>query len=134
MDGIKYGSGDCNSCHGYQVGSWAAATSINIEGKGAHEAHVLYLTTKRNTITLNPATDQYAGATTAWTSVCGVCHGSNASNHQNGSVNVILDSAYLFGTTSVQYLGSPGVSSATTAKTCSNISCHYFTTPIWSTY
>jgi hypothetical protein len=32
------------------------------------------------------------------------------------------------------YSGVSGTSSATTAKTCSNISCHYFTTPVWSAY
>jgi predicted CxxxxCH...CXXCH cytochrome family protein len=136
IDGIKYGSGDCDSCHGYQAGSWDTATAINPEGKGAHEAHIVYLTTKRNTITLAKATDQYAGATTAWTGVCGVCHGNTVTNHQNSAVNVALDTNYFFGpgTGTPTYQGSPGVSSATTAKTCSNISCHYFTTPIWSTY
>jgi predicted CxxxxCH...CXXCH cytochrome family protein len=136
LDGIKWGGGDCNTCHGYQAGSWATAPTINAEGKGAHEKHITYLTTKRFTITLSPTTDTYAGLTTAWTNVCGICHGNTAGNHQNNSVNVALDQTYLFGTspTVAQYNGTPGVSSALTAKTCSNISCHYFTTPVWSTY
>jgi len=41
----------------------------------------------------------------------------------------------LFGTTfpaqNPLYNGVSGVASATTAKTCSNISCHYFITPSW---
>lgn len=135
LDGIKYGGGNCDACHGYQVGSWAAAPSINIEGKGAHEKHVAYLTTKRFTVSLDPAVDQYASAATTWTNVCGVCHGSTPGNHLNGTVNVAVSSAYYFGVSgSTLYSGTPAVSSATTAKTCSNISCHYFTTPVWSAY
>lgn len=137
MDGILYGAGACNSCHGYEVGSWAAAPEIdtvNHEGKGAHEKHVTYLTTKRFTVTLTPASDSYASAATTWTNVCGICHGSTPANHQNASVNVTVSSSYLFGTGSTLYSGIPGTSSAANPKTCSNISCHYFTTPLWSTY
>jgi len=140
IDGIKWaGGGSCNSCHGYEAGSWAAAPSINTEGKGAHESHIRYLTTKRNIVTLNPATDQYNVDTAlmggTWTNVCGVCHGSTTTNHQNGTVNFSINTAYFFGTAgSATYNGAPGVSSAVTAKTCSNISCHYLITPIWSTY
>jgi hypothetical protein len=94
----------------------------------------MYLTTNRFTITLSPTTDTYNAAATAWTNVCGVCHGGTTANHQNGTVNVAVSSTYLFGTGSTVYSGVPGTSSAVTAKTCSNISCHYFTTPLWSTY
>ncbi len=136
LDGIRYASGNgaCNGCHGYEVGSWAAAPAINGEGKGAHEKHITYLTTNRFTVTLAPATDTYAGATAAWTNVCGICHGSTLANHQNGTVNVALSTAYFFGTSgSATYNGTPGVLAAGN-KTCSNVSCHYFTTPLWSTY
>ncbi|MDD2897326.1 MAG: CxxxxCH/CxxCH domain-containing protein [Desulfuromonadaceae bacterium] len=138
IDGILQATGNCDSCHGYGVGTWAAAPVINPEGKGAHEKHIVYLTTKRFTVTLAPATDAYAGATAAWTNVCGICHGNTAANHRNSTVNVSLDQTYLFGTspTLAQYNGTPGISSGTAGKekTCSNISCHYFTTPVWSTY
>lgn len=136
IDGILQASGACDGCHGYQAGSWAGATAINPEGKGAHEAHIVWLTTKRFTQTLNPATDSYAAATTAWTNVCGICHGSTAGNHTNGTVNIELGTTYQFGLSAPAYKGTPGVSSATVGseKTCSNISCHYFTTPTWSTY
>ena len=136
IDGILQASGACNSCHGYQAGSWAGAPSINAEGKGAHEAHITWLTTKRfPTITLNPLTDGYASAATTWTNVCGVCHGNTPGNHDTGTVNVELISAFSFGGAPA-YKGTPGTPSATLnkEKTCSNISCHYFTTPLWSTY
>jgi predicted CxxxxCH...CXXCH cytochrome family protein len=138
MDGVLWGSGSCNTCHGYQAGSWATAPAINAEGKGAHEKHIVYLTSKRFTVTLAPATDSYASASASWTNVCGICHGNTVTNHQNNIVNVALDQTYLFGTspTLAQYNGTPGTSSGTAGKekTCSNISCHYFTTPVWSTY
>jgi predicted CxxxxCH...CXXCH cytochrome family protein len=139
MDGIKWGSGNCDSCHGYQAGSWAAAPAINAEGKGAHESHITYLTTKRfgSTITMNPASDQYASAATTWTNVCGICHDNGLALHKNGTVNVALSSnqEYVFGPTGTiaTYNGLPGRLAAND-KTCSNISCHYFTTPVWSTY
>jgi len=137
IDGILQAGGSaCNSCHGYQAGSWATAPSINPEGKGAHEAHITWLTTKRfPTITLTPATDGYASGATTWTNVCGVCHGNTPGNHNTGTVNVELNATFSFGGAPA-YNGTPGVSSATlgSEKTCSNISCHYFTTPLWSTY
>lgn len=139
MDGIKYGSGNCDSCHGYQAGSWAAAPAINPEGKGAHESHITYLTTKRfgTTITMNATSDQYASAATSWTNVCGICHDNGSALHRNGTVNVAMNAsqAYVFGPagTVATYNGLPGRLAAND-KTCSNISCHYFTTPVWSTY
>jgi predicted CxxxxCH...CXXCH cytochrome family protein len=140
IDGILNGTGSCNSCHGYQAGSWAAAPTINAEGKGAHEIHITYLTTKRfgTTIALNPASDQYASAATTWTNVCGICHANASTKHRDGAVDVALSQTYLFGTspTVALYNGTPATSSATAGKekTCSNLSCHYFTTPVWSTY
>ncbi len=137
IDGVLQASGACDGCHGYQAGSWAAAPVINAEGKGAHEKHIVYLTTKRfapTTIVLTPATDGYASATTAWTDVCGVCHGNTATNHNNGTVNISIATTYLFGASgSPSYAGTPGQLAANN-KNCSNISCHYFTTPLWSTY
>ncbi|MDD2365650.1 MAG: CxxxxCH/CxxCH domain-containing protein [Desulfuromonadaceae bacterium] len=134
IDGIVQSSGgSCNGCHGYESGSWDAAIAINPEGKGAHEAHITYLTTNRFTVTLSPASDTYGSVNPSWTNVCGVCH--TGGTHMSNSVDVNISSTYLFGTTgSTLYSGTAGGSSADTPKTCSNISCHYFTTPIWSTY
>jgi predicted CxxxxCH...CXXCH cytochrome family protein len=138
IDGTKFGAGNCDSCHGYQSGSWAAAPAINGEGKGAHESHITFLTTKRfGTITLAPATDQFASAATTWTNVCGICHDVASGLHRNGTVNVAINAsqAYVFGPggTVATYNGTPG-QLASANKTCSNISCHYFTTPVWSSY
>jgi len=133
IDGKLFGAGSCNSCHGYLADSWATATVINTGGMGAHAKHITYLTTVRfspTTITLNPDTDQYASAATTWTNVCGVCHGSTASNHMNNTVNVSVSSTYRLSTVlSPVYNGTPGT---LVNKNCTNVSCHYFTTPLWS--
>ncbi|MDD2856914.1 MAG: CxxxxCH/CxxCH domain-containing protein, partial [Desulfuromonadaceae bacterium] len=138
IDGFKWGSGGaggCVGCHGYGVGTWETAPTINIEGKGAHEAHITYLTTKLFTVTLDPLNDTYGGTTAAWTNVCGICHAGGTHNVGAGStVDVSVGSTYQFGSVAPQYSGLPGTSSAADAKTCSNISCHYFTTPLWSLY
>ena len=41
---------------------------------------------------------------------------------------------YQFGPSAPLYNGSPGTSSSVNPKTCSNISCHFQTTPVWSAY
>lgn len=134
LDGIKYGGGDCDNCHGYQSGTWGVKPVINTGGVGAHEKHVVYLATKRFAVTLVPTSDQYGSASASWTNVCGVCH--IGGTHMDNTVDVYKSSnaAYFFGTAgSTTYQGIPGTTSAANPKTCSNISCHYFTTPVWST-
>ena len=136
MDGIKYGGGDCNSCHGYEATSWATATERAIEGKGAHAQHIAHLATLTGT-TLNPATDQF-GTGLSWTNVCGVCH--NGATHNtaeaiggNGRTISIL-TTYQFGATAPSYSGVPATSSSVNPKSCSSIDCHFSTTPVWSAY
>ncbi|MFZ4858145.1 MAG: CxxxxCH/CxxCH domain c-type cytochrome [Desulfuromonadaceae bacterium] len=132
IDGKLFGAGSCNSCHGYLADSWATAPVINAGGMGAHAKHITYLTTVRFSpaITLNPDTDQYASAATTWTNVCGVCHGSTAANHINNTVNVSVSSTYRLSPALLPfYSGTPGT---LVNKNCSNVSCHYFTTPLWS--
>jgi len=133
IDGIVQAAGGaCDGCHGYQAGTWGVSPTINAGGVGAHQKHVVYLTTKRFTVTLTPASDQYGSVATTWTNVCGVCHLGGA--HMNGSVQVFAanNPTYFFGSAgSTTYNGVPGTPATTTAKTCSNISCHYFLTPSW---
>lgn len=137
MDGILFGAGNCDTCHGYQAGSWAGATARAIEGKGAHEKHIAYLTSKYG-VTLNPTVDQFGSAATTWTKVCGMCHAT--ATHTMGEAiggtgrSITFPSSLQFSGSVSVYNGIVGVSSGTTPKTCSNLSCHYKQTPIWSTY
>jgi len=136
MDGIKYGGGSCNSCHGYEATSWATATERAIEGKGAHAVHIAHLATLSST-TLNPATDQF-GSGASWTNVCGVCH--NGATHTTGEAiggngrQISVLTTYQFGPAAPSYSGVPATSSSVNPKSCSNVSCHYSTTPVWSAY
>ncbi len=138
MDGIKYGGGSCDSCHGYQTTSWASATQRAIEGKGAHAKHVAYLATL-GTVTSNPATDQF-GNGVFWDAVCGKCHGgaTHTTSEPIGGTGrqITVASEYVFstGTTTYNAWNSINQSSSVNPKTCSNISCHYQTTPVWSAY
>jgi hypothetical protein len=138
MDGIKYGGGSCDSCHGYQTTSWASATQRAIEGKGAHAKHVAYLATL-GTVTSNPATDQF-GNGVFWDAVCGKCHGgaTHTTSEPIGGPGrqITVASEYVFSTGSTTYnaWNSINQSSSVNPKTCSNISCHYQTTPVWSAY
>lgn len=130
--GFKANFGPCDSCHGYQAGTWGVKPIINAGGVGAHEKHIAYLTAKRYFITLSPNTDLYGSAAASWTKVCGACHAGGS--HANSSVEVFATNspAYLFGTSgATSYQGISGVLNSVTAKTCSNVSCHYFLTPSW---
>lgn len=138
MDGKLYGGGNCDSCHGYQETSWSAATQRATEGKGAHAKHVAYLVSRWGG-TLTPASDSF-GSGASWTNVCGVCHNGAPSSHTMDEAiggtgrNISISTAYQFGGSAPTYNGVIGASSSTNSKTCSNVSCHYFKSPVWSTY
>lgn len=135
MDGIKFGAGNCDTCHAYDVGSWAAAAERSgvVGGKGAHEKHIAYLKS-RYSVTLTPGSDSF-GSGTSWTAVCGVCH--NGASHNMGEAipgtgrTISITPARQFGTLAPVYNGIVGQTSAFKAKTCSNVDCHYKETPSW---
>lgn len=139
MDGVKYGAGgSCNSCHGYgpSATDGKAERSAVAEGKGAHEKHVNHLVALWGG-TLNPSGDAF-GSGASWTNVCGVCH-NGASHNMSETIpgtgrTISILTSYQFGASAPVYNGTVGVSSGTTPKTCSNISCHFSTTPVWSAY
>ncbi|MHB8845671.1 MAG: CxxxxCH/CxxCH domain c-type cytochrome, partial [Nitrospirota bacterium] len=136
MDGTRQASGACNSCHGYGPTATDGKPERAIEGKGAHEKHVNHLLARWGG-TLNPTTDAF-GSGASWTNVCGVCH-NGASHNMSEAIGgtgrtISIPAAYQFGASAPVYNGTVGVSSATTPKTCSNVSCHFQTTPVWSAY
>jgi hypothetical protein len=140
-------------------GTWGKAGSnfggyVVPEGYGAHAKHINYIKTRLGiTSALSP--DSQTFGTNQPGQVCGTCHTNNAANHNmsgtsgsdtSGRLINFGDGAFKLGgatgTTSLIFGGTPtplydgvsGTSSATAAKTCSNVSCHYFTTVLWSTY
>jgi predicted CxxxxCH...CXXCH cytochrome family protein len=126
----------CNSCHAYDsTDTWNS--TFGVEGVGAHVKHIAYIKTRWN-ITLAPATDTFGGANMV--AVCGVCHTVTPAEHTTGGGGSRLinfgstPTARQFGASAPSYGGVSGTSSAVNQKRCSNIDCHYMTTPLWSTY
>lgn len=147
MDGVKYGAGSCSSCHDYDVrpdGNWGTNLKA-VEGWGAHAKHIAHIkewnSTASTPTTLNPTSDAFGGTT--FKLVCGVCHTNDPANHApSGSPNVRTinfgdgswASMLRFGGNWATYKGVTGTSSSVNPKTCSNLSCHYSPTPVWSPY
>jgi len=135
-------------------GYWGKNSQDNLainEGFGAHAKHINWIKTRLGyTGALNASAQTFGAATTDPARVCGTCHTNNPANHTESGGSIVRtinfgDSAFLMGSTggtsllfgttfpgqNPAYNGVSRTSKATTAKTCSNISCHYFTTPNW---
>jgi predicted CxxxxCH...CXXCH cytochrome family protein len=142
MDGILFGSGNCDSCHSYDTigGTWGKTNyggTAASEGIGAHAKHIIYIKARWGQ-TLKPATDSFG--TGAAAAVCGVCHTNVAANHSMGDstkpryITFGESLTRQFGSSAPVYNGVYNTSSAVNPKTCSNVDCHYKQSPIWSTY
>ncbi|MDA8241067.1 MAG: CxxxxCH/CxxCH domain-containing protein [Nitrospiraceae bacterium] len=143
------GAGDCNACHDYDVrgatyvgGVWTGGTwglnnqdaPVN-QGWGAHAKHINHLKTRLAIATLlDPVSQTYGVGTPA--NVCGVCHSNTGADHGSGGRNINFNGSatYQFGPNPPTYNGVSGTSSSVNPKSCSNISCHFTTTPVWSAY
>ena len=133
--GFSKSGASCDSCHAYPPDPADGKTYQAIEGKGAHVKHVNHLTALLG-ITLDPNGDSYGDVNV--TAVCGVCHDMNGATHETGGgaganrlINFNSSTAFQFGPSIPAYNGVEDVSSATTPKTCSNLSCHFQDTPWW---
>jgi hypothetical protein len=139
IDGTVQVSMPCNGCHSYDTtDSWT--TTYGVEGIGAHVKHIAYIKARYG-VTLSPSTDQFG--TGAAATVCGMCHSNSTGDHSmDQSVNVrninfgdaAGRTARQFGPSTPFYEGTTGTSSSVNPKSCSNIDCHYLTSPIWSIY
>lgn len=141
MDGIRSADGNCNSCHAYDTNgsNWLPNLSGG-SGAGVHAVHINFIKSRLSIATLTP-TGQTFG-TGEPKGVCGTCHtntntpaehtttGGGVRNINFGDSSYTMGSGYgasmslLFGSN-----GSPTFSGA--AKSCSNLACHYYTTPSW---
>jgi hypothetical protein len=124
-------SGDCDGCHGYPPDAADGFGYQAVEGKGAHLAHVQHLEL-RSALSRTATVDSYGDATV--TALCGVCHDMNGAAHETGggtrNINFNGSATYQFGASPL-YNGVQGTPSLTTAKSCSNVSCHFKETPVW---
>jgi hypothetical protein len=130
------GGSGCDSCHDYDVdatGDWGRNQKA-VEGWGAHATHINHLKFVSG-VTLSATGDNFNTAN--FNAVCGVCHTRDGANHAMGgtpntrTIDFGGATTYLFSTGTPTYTGVTGVSSATTPKTCSNISCHFQASPVW---
>jgi hypothetical protein len=132
------GGSGCSGCHDYDTGAGAWGNGYSNldglgEGKGAHKKHINNIKSALNISALSE-TDGFGGGTNA--QVCGTCHSNDSGDHPmvnttNGR-NITLSGTNPFVPGSASYNGVPGTSSNTTPKTCSNVSCHFGESPIWS--
>lgn len=140
---------NCDSCHSYDTtaGGTAWGTSnyggtAGMEGRGAHVKHIEYLKAKNPTLSLLP-TDTWTSP--SYIAICGPCHSTNPGTDHSMSTPTNPRSitfgggGHQFGASAPFYNGSTAStatkkSSALKPKSCSNLDCHYRTSPIWSTY
>ena len=151
MDGIRYAAGNCDSCHDYDTvgATWGTVKPTNFggfnEAVGAHAKHINYLKSRWSIASLDAVADGTIGFGQGNAAkICGACHTNVLGNHMAGNRMINFgDNTDLtkFGTnsqhlrmvygTAALYNGDSTKNSATQAKTCSNLSCHYFITPNW---
>jgi hypothetical protein len=120
------------------------------EGSGAHATHINFIKSRLAIATALATSGTFGLGEAA--NVCGTCHTNVLANHTTGATGTTLNqgrminfgdsnfkigtagASLLFGSTNPVYNGASGTTGGTTNKTCSNLSCHYFTTPLWSSY
>lgn len=139
-DGNAYAAAsDCNACHDYDTRDGGRVWGMNPispvkEGFGAHARHIQYIKSRWG-LTLNPASDIYG--TGAAAAVCGVCHSNLLGDHTPDtpvnprSITFGWSTARRFGGSGPTYNGNSGTSSSVNPKSCSNLDCHYRTSPVW---
>jgi predicted CxxxxCH...CXXCH cytochrome family protein len=145
MNGKIEANNFCDTCHDYDTrgadGSLWGKSAMAVEGFGAHAMHINYLKGRMGVATLDPNADAFGTGKAAL--ICGTCHTNMASKHEQSNwgaprkIHFGESTARQFGSNSdytTWYGGITGVSSASTPKTCSNIDCHYKTSPVWSPF
>jgi len=140
----------CAACHDYDVvgseltggvwsgGYWGKFPQSSPDGFGAHARHINHIKTRLGyTSGLNAVNQAYGEAESDNLKVCGTCHSTNPVDHLNGSRQIFYQSSgnhpFMMGGSSGTSLlfGTTNPSYSAVDRTCSNLSCHYFTSPRW---
>ena len=158
IDGLLQANGDCNGCHDYDsVGSvWTGATTNRYTttgtwgknaiaagntGFGAHAQHINYIKSRLSISTqLDPANQTYGVGDNKY--ICGTCHTTAETKHNsaldpNRSINFgegafMMAPSHATLSKTLLFVSGTNPAYSTVARTCSNLSCHYFTSPAWS--
>ncbi len=139
MNGAVEVTSDCNGCHKYDVtgtNPWLNTTGTDL----AHYKHITFIKNRLGYGAL-AVTGQTFGSSAENVAVCGTCHTNTLSQHNDGSKQITFGAGgttYTMGagtanSMSLLFGGSNPVASGTTGVniTCSNLMCHYATTPNW---
>jgi predicted CxxxxCH...CXXCH cytochrome family protein len=133
--------GSCNSCHGYppvqtlglmgHLGNYTGAKVQNYSGGGGVHAVTGHLLAS-----VKPS-DGF-GTVGAATRSCATCHAGAAHNEGFGAfsthhVQVVIDTQYKFDKNRPIVYNGKRSGTGRTSGTCSNVSCHFVKTPLWST-
>jgi len=133
---------DCNNalCHKYDVtgtNPWLNTTGTDL----AHYKHITFIKSRLGYGALAVTGQTFGAGSSENVAVCGTCHTSTLSEHNNGSKQITFGAggtpntmgAGTANSMSLLFGGSNPVASGTTGVniTCSNLMCHYATTPNW---
>jgi len=130
---------NCDGCHAYDLTgggtTWTPALGGGA-GTGAHIKHIAFIKSRLSIVSLTPSGQTFGTGEPA--AVCGTCHTNTGSQHDNGSRQITFGTGGTLNTMGAGYSGSMSLvfggsnpSFSVADKTCSNLSCHYFTTPNW---
>lgn len=132
----------CNGCHGYDTtgGGTTWLPALNVaggSGAGLHAKHINFIKSRLSIATMTPLGQTFGQGEAK--AVCGTCHTNSAANHTPGTLGTrtidfgsstfTMGSGYS-GSMTLRF-GSTDPSFSTSLKTCSNLMCHYATTPSW---
>jgi len=127
MDGIKFGNGSCDACHGYPPltsaqlaartgGAYANAKVEDYAGGAGHHSTHLLATVK---------------ASEGFTP-CLPCHPSAFHNGGNGTVSKLFVNVNDAADTTFRFDSDRSKRYTVATQSCSNVSCHYQPTPAWT--
>lgn len=130
---------DCNICHGYDVsgGVWTSGLTGAV-AETSHYKHIVFIKSRLGIANLTPAGQTYG--TGEPMQVCGTCHTNTLSEHNNGSRQINFGSGtYVMGSGTANSMSllfgasNPALATNVTRSniSCSNLMCHYATTPNW---
>jgi hypothetical protein len=130
---------DCNGCHKYDVtgtNAWLNTTGTDL----THFKHITFIKNRIGYGALTVTNQTFGTGEPA--AVCGTCHTNTLSAHNNGTKDVTFGAGgttYTMGagtanSMSLVFGGSNPVANIIVSGsnvTCSNLMCHYATTPNW---
>jgi len=128
---------DCNGCHRYDITGTNTWSSTTVGTDVGHYKHIAFIKNRLGYGALATASQTFGTGENV--AVCGTCHTVTLSLHNNGAKNITFgDGLNTMGSgtgSSMSLLlggSNPAIAGTTgTNITCSNLMCHYATTPNW---